>query len=146
MKVSFLATVSLNIFKKVIMHGGKKKDMNRAKQTYSVDFNRKGVDKLFLAICQEILSENGRINSQQGFAYLSRRLADHFPVEASSIDVHKIYFKFLKLWKVWKRLIKNSEGIHIDFITGVIVAGENWWTRKLKVSFLFKEVILLVVH
>jgi hypothetical protein len=131
--------MSMNIFKKVIIHRGKKKDMKRAKavatQTSPMDFNRKAIDKKFCEICFEILLEGGNINSQQGFAYVSKRLADYFPVEASSVDVPKKYCQFLKLWIVWKRLTRNRKGIQIDLKTGEIVAGENWWTRKLKVSF-----------
>jgi hypothetical protein len=66
---------------------------------------------------------------------VSKRLADYFPVEASSVDVPKKYCQFLKLWIVWKRLTRNRKGIQIDLKTGEIVANENWWTRKLKVSF-----------
>ncbi|GMY39425.1 hypothetical protein FCV25MIE_34674 [Fagus crenata] len=110
--------------------------MKRAKvvatQTFPMDFNRKAVDKKFCEICFEILLEGGNINSQQGFAYVSKRLADYFLVEASSVDVPKKYCQFLKLWIVWKRLTRNRKGIQIDLKTGEIVAGQNWWTRKLK--------------
>jgi hypothetical protein len=121
------------------MKRGKKNVMQRAKQvatqTSTVDFNRIVVDRIFCGICNEILIKGGKINSQQGFTYLSRRLADYFPVEASTVDLVKKYFHFLKLWIVWNRLSKKPKGIHIDYLTGKIVADESWWTRKLQVSF-----------
>jgi hypothetical protein len=93
-------------------------------------------EKIFCELCIKFIRKNGRVSFKwkeinQEFEAATKRKCQ--------IKTLKNKFDTMKKdWRIWRLLKFGETGLGWDPVTGKLSCSDDWWDRKIKVSFVNK--------